>query len=121
MFHVDPLIAISSWSLDIEKSKAKVYALNVANSSTGQAAKVESFDELLQIAATAYENNNSNKLASITDPRQLSPSSPYVSVGGPVNLDEQIALLSQSAGRYKVIANAISKKLGFFEIVSKGK
>lgn len=120
MITTDPLINIANWSMNLEKLKASQWAESIANASVSNSYRTVNFDDLLREVASSYENGNAKQVHSqINDTRSLDAYSSIES--GKVNLDEAVASMNQSAGRYKVIAESISRKIGLMAIVTKGK
>ena len=120
MITTDPLISIANWSMNLEKLKASQWAENIANSSVSNSHRTINFEDLLRKVASSYENGDAKQVyKQISDTRSLES---YSSIEpGKANLDEAVASMNQSAGRYKVIAESISRKIGLMAIVTRGK
>lgn len=119
MISTDPIIDIANLALNLEKLKAGQWAENIANSHIRDTHKVVNFDKLLNVLSNSFEAGSAGRLS-----RQIGmtrSNDAFVStVSGSVNLDEAIATMGQSSGRYKVIAESISRKLGLMSIAARG-
>jgi flagellar basal-body rod protein FlgB len=114
MFQIDPTLALISRDLDACTLRQAVYATNVANVNTPgyQPLEVE-FGSRLRAAAQALEGMPAAEQSAFLDTVQPSV---VAARSGPVELDQQLALMSQNAIHYETLLGAFEKSIGLLRL-----
>ncbi|WNO11343.1 hypothetical protein [Teredinibacter sp. KSP-S5-2] len=116
----DFTINMISWSLNLERQRASVAANNIQLANQGGIKQKGNFDELLKVAAKEMENVNKLSTKNIINMKATISETGSDSLFGAVALDNEVLELSHAKGRYKTIAEALSRKYALMEIASKG-
>lgn len=112
MFSIDPTLALISRDLDACTLRQAVYAANVANVNTAGYQPLEvQFESSLRAAAGSLRGVPTEQ-APILDAVQPT----IVPAGGRVELDQQLALMSQNAIRYETLLSAFEKSTGLLRL-----
>ncbi|VUD61767.1 hypothetical protein TDB9533_02888 [Thalassocella blandensis] len=120
MISNDFLIELSSWGMNVEKLRAQVAAENIANSTTTGQMKSVDFESLIKSVSTSMEVSDiQHARHSISEPLGN-----YVQVDDSRapghSLDSEVADMSAANGRFKTMAEALSRKFGLMNIAARG-
>ncbi len=118
MISTDISITLASWALDLEKQRASINALNIATANTDGIKRTGNFDALINNMSHAVSAKDSLTI------NQLVTTKAYINENSgtePIALDDEVIALSQANGRYKTIAEALSKKYGLMSLAMRGK
>lgn len=120
MISGDFLIELSNWGMNVERVRAQAAAQNIANANVTGEVKTVDFEVLIRSVSSAIDSNN------LEQARQHFAEAPEMrtthidSALGSVAMDSEVADLSSAKGRYKVIAEALSRKFGLMTLASRG-
>lgn len=115
MDNIYSVIDLAKLGLDIEKLKVKVAAENIANVSNPTYIRQDVDFEKIISAVNAVRSGDvvdSDALDSMRMPDKMA--------GNIVNLDQEVLNITDSEMRFKVIAQAVQKKIGLFELAMNG-
>lgn len=120
MFNIDPTLELISRGLDACTLRQSVYSANVANANTpGYRPREVEFDAQLRAAAQAVSGE---PLAQQTAVLESVQPSVVPSAAPSVEVDQQLALMSQNAIRYDTLLNAYEKSMGLLRLaIQQGK
>ena len=121
MIFNDFTVTMSSWALGLEKQRAAIAADNIASSNTGGLKKAGNFDQLLGDMGQAVKTGDSARIQQIMSSGVDVNTASSHSLVNRISLDEEISDLSKAGGRYKTIAEALSRKFGLMTIVSRSR
>lgn len=114
MFQIDPTLALISRDLDACALRQTVYAANVANVNTpGYRPLDVEFESSLRAAAQALQGAPAAEQSAVLDTLQ-----PTVvpAASGTVELDQQLALMSQNAIHYETLLGAFERSIGLLRL-----
>lgn len=114
MFQIDPTLALISRDLDACTLRQTVYAANVANVNTpGYRPLDVEFESSLRAAAQALQGAPAAEQSAVLDTLQ-----PTVvpAASGTVELDQQLALMSQNAIHYETLLGAFERSIGLLRL-----
>ena len=121
MISTDFTIELSQWALSLERMRASVASENIANANITGTKKTINFEAIVKSMDSAIQSGNSdlarNVIAKDIEIEQVASDSMF----GGVLLDAEVTDLSASQGRYKVIADSLSKKFGLMTLAVKGR
>ncbi len=119
MIFNDFTISLAQWAMNVERQRASIAADNIASASTGGIKKTGNFEELISNVSKAVESRNPAQINdSMFQSVQIKKTNSS-SLTNSISLDEEIADLNKAGGRYRVVAEALSRKFGLMTIVSR--
>lgn len=121
MISTDFTIELSQWALSLEKMRASVASENIANANISGDKKVINFEAIVKSMDEAIRSNNVDATRSLIAKDIEVEHSHSNSMFGGVLLDAEVTDLSSAQGRYKVIAESLSKKFGLMSLAVKGR
>jgi flagellar basal body rod protein FlgB len=121
MIDTDFTISLSKWGLNLEAHRASLASENIASANIGGKRKIGDFESMIQSMSSAIDQNDKVTVDSILNNSATVMESKSNSSFNKISLDEEIMTLSSSTGRYKIIAEALSRKFGLMSIASKGR
>ena len=110
-----------SWALSLEKIRAAVAAENIANKNISNTTKVANFEEVLASLENALNAGDTNSAKEILANNISVDEVINKYQGGTNSLDAQVADLSSASGRYKTIADALSRKFSIMSTATRGR
>lgn len=119
MIPTDLTISLASWALDLERQRAAISAMNIANSNTTGIRQSGNFEKMVNNMSVAVASNERSQIELMLKTKVRTDS--IFSNAGSLALDEEVLTMSQAQGRFKVIAEALSKKYGLMALAAKGK
>lgn len=109
-------VELAELALDFQQLKAKVAAENIARANTDGVVQRVKFDDLL--ASVSGLNKEDQPESMLRLQRSLEGS--VAVVDEQTTLDQEILELTSARGRYRVIAEALTRKFGMMQILVKG-
>lgn len=116
----DFTIELSNWAMSLESMRAQVASENIANANISGVTKSVDFESLISSVTNALDNGDLESAQRLFGADVEVSSRSSNSLFGGVSLDSEVADLSSSQGRYKVIADALSRKFGLMLLSSRG-
>jgi flagellar basal-body rod protein FlgB len=114
MLNIDPTLELISRGLDACTLRQAVYSANVANVNTpGYRPEEVRFDAELRAAAQAVRGEPLDEQTAVLE--SVRPSV-VPSAAPSVEVDQQLALMSENAVRYDTLLNAYEKSMGLLRL-----
>ena len=114
-------VELATWAMSLERAKATVASDNIANANITGKTKSVNFDQLIGQVEQAIKSGNQQEATRLMQKAYEVNVTKSDSLFDGVALDKEVADLSAAKGRYKVIAESLSKKFGLMSIATKGR
>ncbi len=121
MMPTDITISLASWALNIEKQRASISALNIANINTTGLKRTGDFDALISDMSRAVTANSFADANQLVDRKVTVEATKTTKESRPTALDDEVLSLSLAKERFKAITEALSKKYGLMNLATRGK
>ncbi len=109
-------------AMSLEQTRAKVAAHNIAMSNM-PGGKVMHLDSAGALAAVRAARNSPELFAQTLSAMQATDNSPYLHTqtsAEPLALDGEVAELSAASGRYKALADGVSRQFALMQLAIRG-
>ncbi|PCK03395.1 MAG: flagellar biosynthesis protein FlgB [Alteromonadaceae bacterium] len=114
-------LSLATWALGLEQAKANVAANNIANANVSGSIREVRFEQLLSDVAKAVQSGDNTGAMSLFKQEIVSHETTGTTLFNGVALDNEVAELSAAQGRYRVIAEALSRQFGLMSLATRGR
>jgi flagellar basal body rod protein FlgB len=124
MSSIDPTTQALRLAMAMSLANAEVASSNIASATKpGATARVADFSSSLALLAQAAGAHSSDHRVgqALADATAIVRDAPLRDIGSAINLDEQVADMASSSGRYQTLSESLGRHLGLMRLAITGR